>query len=967
MPTYEPPSSAPSLELPVHLTRFVGRDRELDDLARLVGATRLLTLTGAGGSGKTRLARETVPRVAASFGRVGWVDLAPLADADLLAQGVAAALHVAERSGVSARELLIGAICDERTLLVLDNCEHLVEGCAELAEALLRACPRLVIIATSREALGVASETAWLVPPLASAEAIQLFVDRAQATLPSFAVTPANAPALAEICRRLDGIPLAIELAAARVRVLSPEQIARRLDDAFRLLTAGSRTSLPRHRTLRATMEWSYGLLAAREQVLLQRLSVFAGSFTLDAAEAVCAGAPLETEDILDGVSALVDKSLVVMEAGDGVARYRLLETVRQYGVERLTEAGERDATEERHALFYLALIEAAAPHLYGGEAIHGLIARIGADNDNLRAAAAWSIHDASRASIALRFADAFFWYWYGSTMGFGAGQFHEGRRFVNAALAHSAGCDPLLRGRALASRGLIGLAQGDYEDSSAAFEESLALLRVHGDARSLIFVLSKFGATRLMLGDLDTAWRLVEEARELVDPLRPDSMLHSFVYSWRGFVARARGDLATARAMHEANLRVGRYMMHRTVLGHGHAMLAAVDLAEGRVDEAYAQFCDALPYHLDLGDGWGLALDLEGLSAIAGLRGRHLDAVRLMGAVDALRERSAVALPATDAADRARRTAHARQRLGAAFDATYAEGRALSMEEITRLATDDRIVTTAEFRIPEPDVDEGSPLDAHRAAPASLKVLALGPLQVFVGGQPVDPAAFGSARPRELLVYLLMHPEGRTKEQAGLAFWPDASTAQLRNNFHVTLHRLRKALGNPEWISLANERYRVEPAVVEEFDVLEFEREVTAARRALKRQQEGAAAQLEAALARYRGDFVDGEPMGDWHLEHRDRLQRLYVESLTELGAKLARDERHARAAEMYRRVLARDELHEEALRALMRSLAEAGERSQALRAYRRFADRLRQELEAEPEEETTRLLERLQAASVP
>src|SRR5688572_7170668 len=353
-----PPTTSPGLELPVHLTRFVGRDRELDDLVRLVGSTRLLTLTGAGGSGKTRLARETVLRIAGSFGRVGWVDLAPLADADLLWQGVAAALHVAERTGVSARELLVGAICDERTLLILDNCEHMVDGCAELAEALLRACPRVAILATSREALGVASETAWLVPPLASAEAIQLFVDRAQTTLPSFAVTQTNAPALAEICRRLDGIPLAIELAAARVRVLSPEQIAQRLDDAFRLLTAGSRTALPRHRTLRATMEWSFGLLGAREQVLLRRLAGFAGSFTLDAAEAVCSDEPVEAEDILDGVSALVDKSLVVMEAGDGVARYRLLETVRQYGVERLREAGELEALERRQAAYFLAVIE---------------------------------------------------------------------------------------------------------------------------------------------------------------------------------------------------------------------------------------------------------------------------------------------------------------------------------------------------------------------------------------------------------------------------------------------------------------------------------------------------------------------------------------------------------------------------------------------------------------------------------
>src|SRR6185503_10557791 len=399
-------------------------DRELEDLVRLVGGTRLLTLTGAGGSGKTRLARETAARLAQDFTRVAWADLAPLSETDLIAQAVAEALHIPERAGASPRELVVGSICSERTLLVLDNCEHLVDGCAELTAALLRACPRLTILATSREALGVDSETAWLVPPLARSEAVQLFVERAQATLPTFTAAAAQADAIAEICRRLDGIPLAIELAAARIRVLTPEQIAQRLDDAFRLLTGGSRTSLPRHRTLRATMEWSFGLLGAREQVLLRRLAVFAGSFTLDAAEAVCAGEPLEAEDILDGVSALVDRSLVVMEPGEGVARYRMLETVRQYGIERLTEAAERDAVEERHAVFFLALIEAAAPHLFGGEAEPGLLARLGADNDNLRAATAWSIRDESRTSIALRFAASLFWYWYGSTMGFGAGHF---------------------------------------------------------------------------------------------------------------------------------------------------------------------------------------------------------------------------------------------------------------------------------------------------------------------------------------------------------------------------------------------------------------------------------------------------------------------------------------------------------------------------------------------------------------
>lgn len=959
-------SALPSaVELPVPLTRFIGRDRELEDLIRLIGAARLLTLTGAGGSGKTRLARETALRVAPSFARVAWVDLAALTDAGSLPQQVAAALHVAERLTDSPLDRIVTLVGGERVLLVLDNCEHLVDACAELAESILRACPRLVMLATSREALGVPAETAWLVPPLASPEAVALFVERAQATLPSFALTPSNTAAVDEICRRLDGIPLAIELAAARVRVLSPEQIAGRLDDAFRLLTAGSRTALPRHRTLRATMEWSFALLGTREQALLRRLSVFAGSFSLDAAEFVCAGHPLEAEDILDGVAALVDKSLVMMEPGDGVARYRLLETVRQYGLERMDEAGERDTFEARHAQYFLDVIEAAAPFLFGGETEPGLLARLGPDNDNLRVAAAWTVHgDASRTEMALRFADAFFWYWMGSTMHFGAGQFREGRRFVTAALEKSGDCDPVRRGRAFAALGLIGLAQGDYEDSLAAFDQALQLLRAHDTMESIAFVLSKTAATRLMLGNLDGAWELLEEAYAFVDPRRPYSILHSFVYSWRGITARARGDLATARRMHEANLTVGRSLKNRTSTGHGHAFLGAVELAEGNVDAAFNEFRDALPYHVELGDGWGLALDIEGLSAVAGLRGRHADAVRLMGAVDALRERSAVALPATDAADRARRTALARERLGAAFDQLYAEGRTLSMDDVVRLATDDMVVHTSEFRIPAADViasaDGASP--DGRPAGRPLRVLALGPLQVFVHGRLVEPSAWGSARPRELLVYLLMHPDGRTKEQAGLAFWPDASTTQLRNNFHVTLHRLRKALGSSDWATLVGDRYRIDPHAVEEFDALVFDREVTAARRALARQEEGATARLEQALARFRGDFLDGEPVGDWHLEHRDRMQRLYVDALMELGAHWDREERYSKAAEAYRRVLARDELHEEALLALMRCHAAVGERPQALRIYRRFADRMRLELDAEPDGEVTRLFERLQ-----
>ena len=954
------PTRSPTTDLPVHLTRFIGRGHELGELGRLIGATRLLTLTGAGGSGKTRLAREVAAIESGRFARIAWADLAPIADPSIIAREVATTLHIPDRGGRPA-EALIATIADTPMLLVLDNCEHLVDAAAELAEQLLRACPRLSILATSREALGIPSETAWLVPPLGSAEAIQLFVERAQASIASFELTDANSNAVHDICRRLDGIPLAIELAAARVRVLSPEQIAARLHDAFRLLTSGSRTALPRQRTLRGTMDWSYGLLDPREQALLCRLSVFAGSFSLEAAEAVCVGEPLEAEDILDGVAALVDKSLVVMEAGDGAARYHLLETVRQYGFERLAEHGGADQYRERHAHHYLAFAERFAPLLIGGEHEPGLLARIAVEHDNLRDASAWAASDPSRAEEALRFADALFWYWYGTGYWYGSGQFTQAREQIAQALANAPDADPLLRARALAADGLSALAQGDYEESRDSFAQSLSLFREYGDIGSTAFVLSKLGASHIMLGNSELAGQLLEESYELAKPL-PLSVLHSFIRFWRGWAAIVRGELQLAREMFEDGVRFGRQISHRTSFAHSCAMLGKVLCRLGEYDEAYARLSDALRVHLEIGDAWGLALDLEGLAGLVIARERYADGVRLMGAVDALRERVAIALPASDRGERERLVSAAREQLGAYFERMYDEGRAMPMNDVTQIANEAGGLQTAEYQVPVLGDANVTPPVAQPATD-TLRVLALGPLQVFVGGEAIDTTVWGSARPRELLVYLLMHPDGRTKEQVGLAFWPEASQAQLRNSFHVTLHRLRKAIRNPDWITLSNERYRVDPEVIAEFDAADFEREITAARRALKRREDGAAAALERALTRFRGDFLDGEPAGDWHLEHRDRLQRVFVDALMEVGDRHAEEGRNAKAADAYRRVLARDDLNEDATRALMRCYAKAGERAQALRLYQRFSDRLRKELDAEPEEETQELIEEIKA----
>lgn len=950
--------------MPMPLTRFVGREHELADLERLLPATRLLTLTGAGGSGKTRLARETAQRTSHLFHRVAWIDLTPLTDPAEIASRIATAMRIPERAGTAPLEALVDAIGNSRTLLVIDNCEHLVDGCADLAEALLRACSSLYVLATSREALGVPSETAWLVPALERNEAVQLFVDRATSSAPSFALTDANLPAIAEICQRLDGIPLAIELAAARVRVLAPEQIARRLDDVFRLLSSGSRTALPRHRTLRATMEWSHDLLGPREQALLRRLSVFAGSFTLDAAEVVCGGDPLDVDDILDGISALVDKSLLVMSAGDGDARYRLLETVRQYGRERLADAGECLTYETRHAEFFLSMVEGPGLHVHEGAMSAAAIAALAAEDDNLRAAMAWAIADASRAPVALRLADGLFWYWYGTAMAFPGGQYREGRKFVEQALAIGGNEPVILRARALGTLGLIGLATGDWAIGNSALTAMLEMAVAIGDDAMQTFALAKLGATRFMEGRMDEANTLVLQAAERL-VLHPPSVLHSFVWFWGGWVAIAVGDIARARAIAREQIMLGRQLRHHSVAGHSNTLMGMVELADGNLDDAFTYYSTALQYHLVPEDAWALLLDIEGFAALAAARKRYADAARLLGGSDALRERTTVAVPPMAWKQRDLLLARLREKLGAnAVADLRREGHDMPFADVLRLTSDDTANHTSEFQvITSPEIM--AIVAPAPAAPAVLRVQALGPLHVKVGDRVIDASAWGSARPRELLVYLLMHPMGRTKEQVGVAFWPEASSAQLRNNFHVTLHRLRKALGGADWITLTGERYRVDPALVASFDAIYFEQAVTDARRALKRKQDSAIQALEQALDSYHGDFMDGEPAGDWHLEHRDRLQLLYVEGLMALGDALMAEDRCRRAAEAFRRVLARDELHEAALQALLRCHVVLGERAQGAKVYRTFADKLQRELESEPEPETVALFEQLSRGS--
>jgi predicted ATPase len=419
-------SATPEINLPLQLTSFVGRERELSEARGLMANSRLLTLTGPGGAGKTRLASAVAFEVAAGFeDGVWWVELAPVSDPDLMPQAVATVLRIDEIPGRSLTDVIADDLKGLDLLLVLDNCEHLIGSCAELANTLLRACPGLKILATSREALYVAGERIWPLPPLSypdphslppieeleNIESVRLFVERASYRLPGFALDSINAPAVAEVCARLEGMPLAIELTAARVGTVPLSEIPKRLDRSLGLLSSRDRTAPERLRTLMGALDWSYELLDEEEREVFRGLSVFAGGFTLDAAESVCDGGSIESREVLDLLTRLIDKSLLlVTERGEEV-RYRLLETIRQYALEKLQESGEEDVVRERHAKYYLALAEKAGSKLKGPDQ-GAWLERLETEHDNLRAALTSAL-EGGNAELGLRLGGALGEFWH--------------------------------------------------------------------------------------------------------------------------------------------------------------------------------------------------------------------------------------------------------------------------------------------------------------------------------------------------------------------------------------------------------------------------------------------------------------------------------------------------------------------------------------------------------------------------
>jgi predicted ATPase/DNA-binding SARP family transcriptional activator/DNA-binding CsgD family transcriptional regulator/Flp pilus assembly protein TadD len=727
-------SDAGKHNLPAPGTSFVGREREMIEIKRKLAMTRLLTLFGTGGSGKTRLALEVARDLVGAYPDGVWlVELAPLSEGALVPQVVAGTLGVQEQAERSLLENLIDALGDKQMLLILDNCEHLMDATVRLAETLLDSCPRLRVLATSREALGVTGELSWLVPPLSAPDARQspsveelggyesarLFADRASGRHPGFELRPENARAVAQVCASLEGIPLAIELAAARVGMLSAEQISERLGHPLKVLSGGRPLADQRHQTLRAALDWSYELLSESEKVLFGRLSVFAGGFTLEAAENGGAGGGIQEEDVLELLSHLVEKSLVVAdESWEWGARYRLLEPVRQYAREKLEDGGEAEAVGRRHAEFFLALAEEAELELSGPRQAEWLD-RLETEHDNLRAALSWALE--REVDLGPRMAGALCRFWH--TRGY----LSEGRRYLEESVARSDAVSASVRAKALDGLGWIAEPQGDFERARVAYEESLELYRSSNDKSGVANALGDLGSLALDSGDYARATSLLEESLTLHRELGSKEEVVG-VLNGLGVLASARGDREQSIWFFREALTLSRGTgnVGRNAVSLGN--LGITMLVHGDLEQATVLLEESLALFQEIGDRSNIAISLmySALAALirgdhervralseeslkllqigedkqhiadcleimaggAGAQGRAQRAARLWGAAEAMREDIGVPLQPEDRKLLDPYLATARSSLGeAVWQATLGEGRTMMPERAIEYA----------------------------------------------------------------------------------------------------------------------------------------------------------------------------------------------------------------------------------------------------------------------------------------
>ena len=757
--------------LPLQLTNFIGREKEIGEVKGLFSTTRLLTLTGSGGCGKTRLGLQVVADLLEEFPDGVWVvELAALSDPDLVTQETASVLGVREESGAltidggsvrtpaatSGVDTLLTRLTEhlksKGLLLFLDNCEHLIDACIKLVDVLLHASPNLKIIVASREALGISGESTYRVPSLSlpdpgnlpplenlvEYESVSLFVDRAVAVVSTFAVTDSNAPVVAQICHRLDGIPLAIELAAARVRVLEVEEITSRLDDSFRLLTGGSRTALPRQQTLRAMIDWSYKLLSESERVLFNRLSVFMGGWTLEAAEGICVGEGVEDYEALDLLTSLVDKSLVAAEGATpgkevgGKKRYHLLETVRQYARDKLLDSGEGVGLRDRHLEWYLDLAERAAPELRGPDR-EDWQDTLEVEHANLRAALEWA-RGKEEEEMGLRLAGALWLFWSFEHRNIG-----DGREWLERVLSEKVD-EPAsvqimsARAKALLGSGVFHFFQEDYSMAFSRLEESVKVWREVGDESGIALSLVASGFMMWGQGDSGQAKGMLEEGLSLYRKIgdkwglalslgflgrrmsvdegdyerartlyKESLLLHREMGNKGGIVAALyglgdtmvrQGDHEEARSLVEESLELSRELGDKIAIGNSLYILGQVARNGGDYVRAEELFGESIVVwqEMDYGNREKIALSLEALGGVAIERDRPERGARLFGAGKVLRQAIDYPLKSPyDLANFDRSMAALRAQMDEeALETEWTEGRAMSMEEAIEYALND-------------------------------------------------------------------------------------------------------------------------------------------------------------------------------------------------------------------------------------------------------------------------------------
>jgi predicted ATPase/DNA-binding CsgD family transcriptional regulator len=726
-------STGGSPPFPAETTSFVGRGRELREVRRLLAEARLITLTGVGGTGKTRLALRVAGQARRAFpGGVWFVDLTELRDPalltydvedpDVLAYLVAAALGLQDRGGSPPVRQLIDHLAGRQAMLVLDNCEHLLPACAVLADRLLRDCPGLRVVATSREPLGIAGEVLFLVPPLPSPqpgdrlgpadlhrfESVMLFAARAQAVAAGFDLTVGNHAAVAEICHRLDGLPLAIELAAARVRVLTPGQILDRLADRFALLSRGGRDAPARQQTLRACVDWSFELCDKPERLLWARLAVFVGGFELDAVEGVCADELLPVGDLLDVTAALVDKSILVRDdvrTGDG-ARYRMLETIRGYGQEQLREAGEQRILRGRHRDWYQRLAaEATAGWISERQADR--MARLTREHPNLRAAFEYSLTEPGEADAALDLAVAL-----PSSYWSRRGMFGEARRWLDRALAQT-GTMCARRARALLIDSHLAITQGDHVVGLRLLDQGEDLARRVGATVELVYAAFVRGLDMLFRGDFPAANAAFERMGAILSdvPERDSGLvldMRLLQLTSLGVAAALVGDHDRAGACARDNLAITEPRGERYYRSQAQWVRAVSAWRQGRVQDTMTALVAGLRLKQGAGsiDPYGTAGCVEALAWVAAGRRQDERAATLLGAADALRTEigTSVTTLGPVIGDHEACERQTRARLGdAAFTAAFTRGQTLPYDDAIAYALDEQRRTAPATGRPTP------------------------------------------------------------------------------------------------------------------------------------------------------------------------------------------------------------------------------------------------------------------------